>query len=113
MGNDPVRQDVQKILIDLYNEGKTIIFMSARPDNYKDVTLKWLHDKNLSFAYTLIMRQAHDKRPDTDTKRDMLNLHFPDKGVIHSIIDDRPSVIRLWKEMGITNVLDVGAGIEF
>lgn len=110
---DPVRQDVKEILIQHYNEGKTIIFLSARPDNYKDVTLKWLADNYLSFAYTLIMRQAHDKRPDTETKRDMLNMHFPDKGVIHSIIDDRPAIVRLWREMGITNVLDVGAGVEF
>lgn len=112
MANDIVRLDVQKILVDLYNQGFTIIFLSARPDSYKDVTLKWLADKNLSFAYTLIMRQSHDKRPDTEVKADMLNLHFPDKGVIHTIIDDRPSVIRMWKEMGL-NVIDVGAGIEF
>lgn len=112
MVNDIVRLDVQKILVDLYNQGFTIIFLSARPDSYKDVTLKWLADKNLSFAYTLIMRQSHDKRPDTEVKADMLNLHFPDKGVIHTIIDDRPSVIRMWKEMGL-NVIDVGAGIEF
>ena len=112
MENDSVRQDVQKILIDLYNRGHTIIFLSARPDSYRDVTLKWLADKTLSFAYTLIMRQSHDKRPDTEVKADMLNLHFPDKGVIHTIIDDRPSVIRMWKEMGI-NVMDVGKGEEF
>ena len=112
MANDPVRQDVQKILVDHYNEGKTIIFLSARPDDYKEVTLKWLADKNLGFAYTVIMRRSHDKRADTEAKRDMLNMHFPDKGVIHQVIDDRPTVIRLWKEMGL-NVLDVGAGIEF
>lgn len=109
---DSVRKDVQKILIDHYNEGKTIIFLSARPDNYKDVTLKWLADNYLTFAYTVIMRQANDKRPDTDTKRDMLDIYFPDKGVIHSIIDDRPSIVRLWQEMGL-NVIDVGKGEEF
>lgn len=112
MDKDPVRDDVRKMLIDHYNKGKNIIFMSARPDSYRDVTLKWLHDNNLSFAYTVIMRNSQDKRPDTDTKRDMLNSHFPDKGVIDTIIDDRPSVIRLWKEMGL-NVVDVGKGEEF
>lgn len=109
---DPVRKDVQKMLVELYNQGYTIIFMSARPDTYKEVTLSWLRDNYLSFAYTLIMRQANDKRPDTETKRDMINLHFPDKGVIHAIFDDRPSIIRLWKDMGL-NVIDVGKGVEF
>lgn len=109
---DPVRQDVHKILVDLYNRGYTIIFISARPDSYRDVTLKWIEEKYLGFAYTLIMRQAHDKRPDTETKRDMFNMYFPDKSVIHAIFDDRPVIIRLWKEMGL-NVIDVGKGEEF
>lgn len=112
MGNDGVRRDVQKMLIELYNQGKTIIFMSARPESYKEVTLKWLADNNLSFAYTLIMRRTNDKRPDTETKREMFEQHFPDKSVIHTVFDDRPSVVRLWQEMGL-NVVDVGAGIEF
>jgi predicted kinase len=112
MASDPVRDDVRKILIQHYNEMKTIIFLSARPETYKDVTLKWLDDKGLGFAYTLIMRQSNDKRADIETKKDMLDKHFPDRGVIHTIIDDRPSVIRMWKEEGL-NVVDVGKGIEF
>lgn len=109
---DPVRKEVGRILIDYYNKGKTIIFMSARPEDYRDVTLKWLHDNLLTFAYTVIMRPKHDKRQDVEVKKDMLNMYFPDKKVIHAVIDDRPAVIRLWKEMGL-NVIDVGEGIEF
>lgn len=110
---DPVRKDVQKILIDYYNQGKTIIFLSARPDIYKDVTLKWLADNFLTFAYTIIMRPSHDKRPDNEVKKDMFNMYFPDKGVIHAVLDDRPSIIRVWKELGLPNVTDVGKGQEF
>ena len=32
--------------------------------------------------------------------------------MLHSVIDDRPSVIRMWKENGL-NVIDVGNGEEF
>lgn len=109
---DPVRNDVRKMLIQYYNEGKAIIFMSARPEDYKEVTLKWLEDNLLSFAYTLIMRRTNDSRPDTEVKKDLLEQHFPDSEVIHVVIDDRPSVIRLWRGMGL-NVIDVGKGIEF
>lgn len=112
MEMDPVRKDIQAMLIALYNEGYTIIFMSARPENYREATLRWLQAHFLTFAYTLIMRREGDKRPDTEAKKDMLEQHFPDKGVIHTIFDDRPSVIRLWKEMGL-NVVDVGKGEEF
>lgn len=109
---DPVRPEVAKMAIDYYNQGKTVIFFSARPDTYKDVTLQWLKDKGLAFAYTLVMRQGNDKRPDTETKLDMFNRHFPDKSVIHVVVDDRPSIVRLWRDMGL-NVIDVGKGIEF
>ena len=109
---DPVRDDTRKLLIEFYNRGLTIIFMSARPDTYKEQTLKWLDDNLLTFAYTLIMRDARDKRPDTEIKKEMLEKHFPDKKVIHAIIDDRPSVIRVWQEMGL-NTIDVGKGEEF
>jgi len=112
MENDPVREDVRKILIQFYNEGKTIIFMSGRPEQYRDITLNWLSMNFLTFAYTVIMRPRGDKRPDTETKRDLLNKYFPDKSVIHMVIDDRPSVIRVWKDMGLT-VLDCGKGVEF
>ena len=112
MENDPVREDVRKIIIQLYNEGKTIIFMSGRPEQYRDITLNWLSSNFLTFAYTVIMRPRGDKRPDIETKRDLLNKYFPDKSVIHMVLDDRPSVIRVWKDMGLT-VLDCGKGEEF
>ena len=112
ISNDPVREDTRALLIDLYNQGYVIVFLSARPDTYQNDTIGWLSNHLLSFAYTVIMRPAWDKRPDTEVKRDMLNQYFPDKSQIHLVIDDRPSIIRLWREMGL-NVLDVGKGVEF
>lgn len=109
---DTVRQDVREILLDFYNKGHTIIFLSARPDTYKKETLMWLEKNCLTFAFTLIMREARDKRPDTEVKKDMLDRYFPDRSVIHTIIDDRPSVIRMWREEGLS-VMDVGEGKEF
>jgi hypothetical protein len=45
-------------------------------------------------------------------KNQMLDTYFPDKNVIRAVIDDRPSVIRMWRENGL-DVIDVGKGIEF
>jgi len=112
MSNDPVREDVRDKLLRYQTEGKTIIFMTARPEDYKEVTLKWLSDNNLNFAYTLLMRRSGDKRPDTDVKKDLFNYYFPDKSVVHAVLDDRPSIIRGWREMGLP-VIDCGKGIEF
>lgn len=112
MDKDLVRNDVRMMLTAYNMQGKKIIFMSARPDTYKDVTKKWLDDNVPGLAYTLIMRPSQDKRQDVDVKRGMFTTYFPDKGVIHAVVDDRPSVIRLWTEMRL-NVIDVGKGEEF
>lgn len=109
---DEIRREVQLELIRLHNEGYVIIFMSARPDTYREVTQKWLDTNGLSFAFTLIMRPGNDKRPDTEVKKGMLDMYFPDRGGIHMIFDDRPSIIRMWRELGLP-VTDVGKGIEF
>lgn len=112
MDEDPVREMVRAALIDHYNHGSTIVFLSGRPDTYKDRTLTWLDKYGVGFAFTLIMRRENDTREDTIVKKEMLDKYFPDKSVIHTVIDDRPSVIRMWKEEGF-NVIDVGKGIDF
>ena len=107
MGKDTVRKDVQKILIDLYNEMYTILFVSARPEEYRDITLQWLEQNNLSFAFTILMRGTGDSREDSIVKKEILDRYFPDKSKIHAVIDDRPRVIKMWRDEGL-NVIDVG-----
>lgn len=109
---DTVLHRNREVLIDFYNKGKAIIFVTGRPDDTKDTTIKWLDDNGMSFGFTLIMRRSGDHRPDDEVKEQILNTYFPDKHVIHKVIDDRPSVIRMWKRNGL-DVLDVGDGVEF
>ena len=112
MEDDVVREEIKDLIIDHFNKGKTIIFLSGRPENYSRVTSEWLIKNGLGFAYTIIMRKGNDKRPDDQTKRDLFNEYFPDKEVISMIYDDRPRVIRIWQELGL-KVVDVGFGVDF
>lgn len=112
MPYDAVRRDIQGKLIKYYNEGKTVIFLTGRPDKYRDVTLSWLSNNFLTFAYTVIMRRTGDTRKDTETKRELLEQHFSDLSVVHAILEDRPSVVRVWQEMKLP-VIDVGNQKEF
>lgn len=112
MYKDTVRKDVQKILVDLYNEMYTIIYVSARPEDYRDVTLRWLEENCLSFGFTILMRGRGDNREDSIVKKEILDRYFPDKSKIHAVLDDRPAVIRMWREQGL-NVIDCGKGVEF
>lgn len=108
---DTVREDVRDQLRMCEAQGKRVIFLSARPETHKAETVAWLEANNLPH-FTLIMRASGDHRDDALVKIDMLNTFFPDRSVIHCIFDDRPRVIRAWREHNL-NVIDVGAGVEF
>lgn len=116
MVKDPIRKDVAEMLTSFSQEGYDIIFVSGRPDTYKKHTLLWLIRNAMPYLpkgfVTLIMRRAGDKREDVETKLQILNDHFPNRKQIHKVIDDRPSVIRMWREQGL-DVIDVGNGQEF
>ena len=93
-----------------------LIFVSARPESYRGMTLEWL-TKSLSGTgllercEALIMREDGDSRPDTQVKSDIYDKYLKQLRII-KVFDDRPSVIRMWREKGL-EVEDVGDGIEF
>ena len=60
----------------------------------------------------LYMRQENDYRKDTIVKAEMLQQMRRDGYNPVMAFDDRPSVVRMWREQGLT-VADVGEGKEF
>ena len=109
---DKLRKDVCEQLLNRASLGHPVVFMSARPDTYRYETFGWL---SFMFPYpylTLIMRKGGDTRPDVEVKKDMYERYFKGKYEIDTIFDDRPIVIRMWRELGL-NVTDVGNGVEF
>jgi predicted kinase len=93
--------------------GAKIIFVSARPETYRENTLKWF-EKEVVYdrdRVNLIMREENDKRPDTEVKADIYEKYLKQLDIL-AVFDDRPSVIRMWREKGL-NVIDCGGGIEF
>lgn len=113
MSEDTVRTETLDMLLKYEDEGHQIIFVSARPDNYREKTEEWLDEimKGYVMHKTLIMRRADDKRPDTEVKQGIYDTYFKGKYDIAHIIDDRPSVIRMWRANGL-DVIDVGPGPE-
>lgn len=108
---DKLREDIMHKVSQLaVDENARIIFVSARPETYRKETEEWL-TFNYCTHNTLIMREAHDKRPDTDVKGDIYEKYLKKLNII-KVFDDRPSVIRMWREKGL-EVEDVGNGTEF
>jgi len=99
--------------LELYKRaGHDIILLTARPEDYREITEEWVSRFTDIDPLTIIMRNSGDKRPDTEVKQQMYEMYFKDKYPIETMIDDRPIVIRMWKEIGVP-VIDVGNGEEF
>jgi predicted kinase len=113
LSNDEVRNEVLDELLKYEEQGHKIFFVSGRPELYREKTEQWLEEKLKGYKlYTsLIMRETRDKRQDTETKAEIFDKYLKNLNII-KVFDDRPSVIRMWKEKGL-DVVDVGKGIEF
>jgi len=49
----------------------------------------------------LFMRQMHDSRKDTIVKREIYDVFLRNKNII-AVFDDRPSVVDMWNDLGLT-----------
>ncbi len=111
--NDTVRTDILDKLMDFEQRGNKIIFVSARPDTYRRETEAWLEKVlgGYSLHTALIMRSSRDTRDDTEVKSDIYEKYLRHLSIT-KVFDDRPKVIRMWREKGL-EVEDCGAGVEF
>lgn len=111
MDKDTLRDDVLEKVNTVCSENDAgLVLVSARPEEYRAVTEKWLLENGV-FYDALIMRRTGDKRPDTEVKREMFERYLR-RYDIECVFDDRPSVIRMWRELGL-EVVDCGDGEEF
>jgi len=112
--NDKPREDVIARVRELSKEFN-IVLVSGRPDDYKKETIEWLAKYNVPYE-TLMMRQGGDRRDDDIVKKEILD-KLLEKDQVHMIIDDRPRVLRVWREefkdYPNVEIWDVGQGIEF
>ena len=87
-----------------------VCIVSGRPiDKAGQATVEWLAKYGIPYD-RIFMRNSGDKRPDTIIKKEILDHLLKDR--IAFCIDDRPSVIRVYRAEGL-KVYDVGKGEEF
>ncbi len=111
MADDVPLNPVVTIMHGLANLGYAVILCSGRYETHRATTIAWLakwkihHDK-------LYMRPDGDSRADTIVKRELLDQILAAGYLPHVVVDDRNSVIAMWKEAGLT-VLAVNGGYDF
>jgi len=90
-------------MINLYHKNDyQIIFVTARNTKYKIQTEEWLN-KTLpkDIIYLLYMRERGDLRDDPICKKEIYYKNIEPEFDIEFALDDRPSVIQMWREINI------------
>jgi predicted kinase len=91
-------------LVKLLSENRKIVFLSGRDDSCREDTIRWLNDK-AKFGdkqYVLFMRKYGDSRKDFIVKKEMYAQYVAPTYNVDYVLDDRPVVIREWRNLGMT-----------
>lgn len=97
------------------NAEHSIVIVSGRHASCGEDTVKWLEKYGIPYSH-ILMRNSGDNRPDTIVKKELLDGMYKcgvTKDQIKFVLDDRPKVIRMWKENGLTVYPVRGAVEEF
>ncbi len=100
MGDDPVVEPIRR-LIHACRKDFALLLCSGRPENYRQVTICWLNQHGIAYD-ELYMRPEGDMRPDHVVKAQLLVGMRKDGFDPILAIDDRPSIVAMWRENEIT-----------
>lgn len=95
----------ERLIDSMRKTGIEIIFVSGRPDNYRELTEGWLHDWGFSLAsdpHPLFMRKSGDFRKDSIVKTEIYREQIKPNFDVVFCIDDRQQVVDAWRELGLT-----------
>lgn len=103
-----------KMLVNAFRDysGATVIVLSGRDGVCRPETEQWLAD-NTIIHDRLIMRAPDDMRKDTVVKEEIFWRDIADNYNVQFVIDDRPSVCRMWREVGVKTFQVGNPHIEF
>ena len=101
MGEDKVNAWCESIVRLFHADNNAIILITGRPSNYENLTKDWLARHNIPYSY-LYMRDSSDYRSDALIKREIYDKYVKDTFDVHFVLDDRKSVVTMWREIGLT-----------
>lgn len=100
---DSVHEDIVWLLKTLHEAGNRIVIATGRTSDYRDKTVKWLHEiaKLEGFYEKLYMREFGDYRDDGIVKVEMLDQMRIDGFNPIMVFDDRTRVVKAWRAAGL------------
>ena len=105
VNEDALNPLVAKMVEQLSKDCDIIVF-SGRSSVCRNLTIDWLKTHNINYK-DLFMRPADDSRSDDILKSELYYLNIRDKYNVLGVIDDRPKVCRMWRNLGLS-VFQVG-----
>lgn len=100
--NDKVNAPVAAVFHQMVDAGHAVILASGRNERSRPATEQWFADNGLRGWQKLYMRKADDFRSDDVVKLEILNEIIRDYGKKPDMVfDDRPRVVRMWRDNGI------------
>lgn len=106
VGSDAVDPHLARILEAYIHAGYAVLVVSGRDGVCKPETAKWLYDNDLEYD-ALFMREEGDMRKDTVVKEEIFWNQIAHRYNVEVVFDDRPSVVRMWQDIGIPKVIAV------
>lgn len=108
VGNDTPRHFVIDMVQGLMNQGLTPVFLSGRDGCCVEETYLWINEYIMDgVPFYLFMRGPNDSRKDKIVKEEIFWKYVANNFNVVGAIDDRASVLQLWRELGIKNIIDV------
>lgn len=102
MGDDKPNLPIVGLYKTLWESRRfTLILVSGRSEESRKITETWLVWNSIPFE-RLLMRPANDFRSDVEVKQEMLDLLRREGQDISFVVDDRNSVVAMWRKNGIT-----------
>lgn len=104
MVNDEVNEWCKTFIKLHRGMGFDVYLFTGRPETHREQTEWWLKKHDIKYD-SLEMRRKGDFRPDTVVKSEMLHEVFDTPEArerILYIVDDRQSVVDMWREQGLT-----------
>lgn len=100
---DKVNEWCEKIMEAMECVDFKILLVTGREGNpkVKQDTLDWLSNNCICYD-DIFFRKEKDYRPDTVVKEEIYKEHIEPNYNILFCVDDRPSVVRMWRSLGLT-----------
>ena len=99
--HDPVIEPIRDLAHAIASHGYRIILVSGRSAKVRPQTEAWLASNDVPYQ-ELHMRAEGDYRQDFVVKSQILDAILAEGNEIAFVVDDRPSVVAMWRERGLT-----------